>query len=139
LWSPAYPYSEAPDGLFITKNGIPKHVIAYFRIKTWEPTPKEVEDFTKDGTLPSWSPFKENSKFAEENALKKLIEDLADAIERYPQGYKEDQEILKDVSQLSQNKKIAIKMRYEEKMLLNKQRNSILYPKDKMNFDKNIL
>lgn len=74
-------------------------MIAFYRVKVWNPSDTQIESFTKsiilpftslivDGQLPAWNPFVELNKANEEDALKELVLDIEAALERYPESYK---------------------------------------------------
>jgi len=131
IQSEEYPYSGPPNGLFVMKGGVPKHVIAYFRVKFWNPLKKTVDGFYKNKQLPSLDPFKRINEENEKEAIKGVVQCIEDALNRYPQSYKEDQTLLSQ-DNLTKNQRIAIQIRYEEKVILNKARTSVMKATSKL-------
>jgi len=134
LWSPPFPYGDASNGLWVKKQ-IPLHVVAYFRILFWRPTTRQLKDFDDSGKIPSLNPNKLIDDENEKQAIQELVKAIEDAINKYPESFKEDKALL-EKGNLTPVEQTAITVRYQEKRALNEARNTLMRP---LTFEKNIV
>lgn len=117
---PPYPYGDSPSGLWVKKT-IPSHVVSFYRIKFWEPTAEQLKAFEESGTIPKINPMRLLSDENEKRVIRSIVDKLEETINRYPESYKEDRELLKN-SKLEVMDRLAIQTRFEEKKVLNEAR-----------------
>lgn len=80
-----YPYSDPPDGFFLTPGKVPQQVSAFLRIKFWTPSKSEINDFKVNRKVPNWSPFKQISASNEKLVIKELIKICQKSLAKFPQ------------------------------------------------------
>lgn len=125
--TPLYPYSDAPDGLYVTRQGVPDHVVGYFRAKHWKASRAQMEAFDQDETVPKVNPKKKINTPNEEAATQDIVDKIEATVNAYPESFEDDEKLLKS-KDLTQRQRSAITVRLEEKNVLNQAHQAMIRP-----------